>query len=718
MSATMHHADVLAWAATYTGPKYHAMLCDPPYHLTSINERYSSPDAKPCGYGTDGAFRRMSKGFMGKDWDGGDVAFRPETWAALAQHLHPGAFVFAFAGTRGYHRMACAIEDAGLIIHPAIGWNFSTGFPKATNISKLIDKRAGAERQVIGFKPTGADSPKNSNGTMRLSKNTYRNEDGVNGCDITAPATDLARQWAGHRYGGQVLKPAFEFICVAQVPYAGQPIDSITATGAGALNIDKSRIMPYSGGYQPHDEGAYVLRSAPSHRGADGTLHLSLEVVQDALRRIAFGLRFDSTADTSPAHGVGAQDDTLLAPAECGLLQNRLFPNGVWCGFDWSSVLDSQADCPACCGSCDVLLHQAQGAAQSSAPSLADALDGIYSHLCEPSHNHDSCTDRPSMHCRVLSLLDLLIGDNNHLFQCIIAYSAHPHKLDRPEYIPNGKNNVYGTNMGGGQYVPHDLGRWPANLLLTHDPRCNGACVADCAVAALGRQSGESTSTDRPRNNRVDAGTVRFCSAPDGIRVSNGFDDSGTAARYFHQSDWMLERLELQDSLIYSPKAARAEREAGLDPLQTALMRQLYGVEEDSDDFNIPLSDGEEISGGGGHSHDYQTAYQAKKTSRYNTHPTLKPISLCRHLATLLLPPDAYAPRRLLVPFAGAASEMVGALLAGWEEIDGVELDETHCRIGRARLAYWQQQRHRFDQGQPITIKAAPTTNQRTLFDE
>lgn len=131
---TMHHTNLLDWARDYCGPKYHALLCDPPYHLTEIVKRFGKSDAAPAQYGTDGAFQRASRGFMGKQWDGGDIAFRPETWAALAEHLHPGAFIFAFAGTRTYHRMACAMEDAGLELHPAIGWLFGQGFPKATRV--------------------------------------------------------------------------------------------------------------------------------------------------------------------------------------------------------------------------------------------------------------------------------------------------------------------------------------------------------------------------------------------------------------------------------------------------------------------------------------------------------------------------------------------------------------------------------------------------------
>ncbi|GAF69059.1 unnamed protein product, partial [marine sediment metagenome] len=88
-------ADVLDWAAEYDGPKFHALLCDPPYHLGA-------------------------NGFMNKSWDAAKygIAFNPDTWAALAQHLHPGAFGMAFASARGWHRLAVAIEDAGLRIHP------------------------------------------------------------------------------------------------------------------------------------------------------------------------------------------------------------------------------------------------------------------------------------------------------------------------------------------------------------------------------------------------------------------------------------------------------------------------------------------------------------------------------------------------------------------------------------------------------------------------
>ena len=74
---------------------------------------------------------------------------------------------------------------------------------------------------------------------------------------------------------------------------------------------------------------------------------------------------------------------------------------------------------------------------------------------------------------------------------------------------------------------------------------------------------------------------------------------------------------------------------------------------------------------------------------RRNTHPCVKPIDLCRYLATLILPPKRETPRRLLVPFSGSGSEMIGALLAGWDEVVGIEMEAEYIEIAWARLTHW-----------------------------
>ena len=116
------------------GVQVDSVVTDPPYHLTSIVKRFGKEDSAPAQFGTDGAYARASKGFMGKEWDGGDIAFRPETWELALKLLKPGGHLLAFSASRNYHRMAVAIEDAGFEIRDQMMWLYGSGFPKSLNI--------------------------------------------------------------------------------------------------------------------------------------------------------------------------------------------------------------------------------------------------------------------------------------------------------------------------------------------------------------------------------------------------------------------------------------------------------------------------------------------------------------------------------------------------------------------------------------------------------
>jgi DNA modification methylase len=216
-----------------------SVVCDPPYHLTSIVKRFGSENAAPCKVGQTGAYARASKGFMGQTWDGGDVAFQPETWAEVLRVLKPGGHLVAFSGTRTYHRRAVAIEDAGFEVRDMIAWHYGSGFPKSHDISKAIDKAAGAEREVVGtqtLKGNAAVSCKEKGGTYIAGARLT----GVKDIDITAPATDAAREWEGW---GTALKPATEPICLARKPLSEKSIAAnVLKWGTGALNIDGCRI--------------------------------------------------------------------------------------------------------------------------------------------------------------------------------------------------------------------------------------------------------------------------------------------------------------------------------------------------------------------------------------------------------------------------------------------------------------------------------------------
>jgi site-specific DNA-methyltransferase (adenine-specific) len=141
-----------------------SVVTDPPYHLTSGNVSFDWDALKPGGAGggrltgssppTNKAGRGHKKsGFMGQRWDGGDITFRPETWAAAANLLRPGGFLLAFGGTRRFHRLACAIEDAGLVIQDTIMWLYGTGFPKRRDMLK-----PAWEPIIMAYKPAGKRS--------------------------------------------------------------------------------------------------------------------------------------------------------------------------------------------------------------------------------------------------------------------------------------------------------------------------------------------------------------------------------------------------------------------------------------------------------------------------------------------------------------------------------------------------------------------------------
>jgi DNA modification methylase len=173
-------------------------------------------------------------GFMGKKWDSTGIAYNVDLWREALRVLKPGGHLLAFGGTRTYHRMACAIEDAGFEIRDCMQWIYGSGFPKSMDISKAIDKASGAEREVIGKQPYTSQNIKGNAYESEIARQRERIE-----VEITAPATEAAKQWQGW---GTALKPANEPIVVARKPISGTVAENILKWGTGGINIDDSRI--------------------------------------------------------------------------------------------------------------------------------------------------------------------------------------------------------------------------------------------------------------------------------------------------------------------------------------------------------------------------------------------------------------------------------------------------------------------------------------------
>lgn len=186
MTVTVHHGDSREVLKGFADASIDSCVTDPPYALVSISKRFAKgnnriPPTKNHQY------QRLSKGFMGQQWDTGETAFAVEFWAEVFRVMKPGAHLIAFSGTRTYHRLVCAIEDAGFEIRDQIGWLFGSGFPKSHS---------------------------------------------------------QAGEWEGW---GSALKPAWEPICLARKPMIGTIAANLDKHGTGALSIDACRIASTDG---------------------------------------------------------------------------------------------------------------------------------------------------------------------------------------------------------------------------------------------------------------------------------------------------------------------------------------------------------------------------------------------------------------------------------------------------------------------------------------
>ena len=198
--------------------------------------------------------------FMGKKWDYDVPSI--EVWKEALRVLKPGGTALIFAGSRTQHRMAVNVEDAGFILKDTIMWLYGSGFPKATDISKEIDKRAGKKRKVIRERKV----PDMTSGNYGQGKRGYVDKT----IQDTLPATEEAILWNGWKTHG--LKPAYEPILVAMKPNDGSYVDNALKWGVSGLNIDESRIGGKRIGRYPanviHDGSKEVLERFPDNKGA------------------------------------------------------------------------------------------------------------------------------------------------------------------------------------------------------------------------------------------------------------------------------------------------------------------------------------------------------------------------------------------------------------------------------------------------------------------
>lgn len=211
MSVTIHHGDSREVLKTLADASIDSVVCDPPYALVSITKRFGKADAAaPSSDGATGVYKRAAAGFMGQQWDTGETAFAVEFWAEVMRVLKPGGHVVAFSGTRTYHRLACAIEDAGFEMRDMLQWLYGSGFPKSHNVAKV---------------------------------------------------TGLVE----HEGLGTALKPACEPIVLARKALSGTVAATVVKHGTGALNIAGCRVQTT----ESLNGGGYAAERSDRHDGDD-----------------------------------------------------------------------------------------------------------------------------------------------------------------------------------------------------------------------------------------------------------------------------------------------------------------------------------------------------------------------------------------------------------------------------------------------------------------
>jgi DNA modification methylase len=289
----IHVGDCLEWLRTLPDCSVDSCVTDPPYGLG----REPDPREVLAAWLSGDAYQPGGRGFMGKAWD--SFVPSPVVWAEVFRVLKPGGHLLAFAGSRTYDWIALGVRLAGFEIRDQLMWLYGSGFPKSHDVSKAIDRAAGAEREIVGH-----DAGKAKQQTASIGPAGY----GGNGNtgNITAPATEAAQRWQGW---GTALKPAHEPIVMARKPLIGTVADNVQAHGTGAINVDGCRV---DGAYQTRDRdtngGASMFGT-----GAGGGAYIDAKgrwpanVMHDGSAEVVAGFPVARSAGNYPSKATGSR---------------------------------------------------------------------------------------------------------------------------------------------------------------------------------------------------------------------------------------------------------------------------------------------------------------------------------------------------------------------------------------------------------------------------
>ncbi len=559
-------------------------------------------------------------GFMGKDWDAGvpGVAF----WQLILAACKPGAVMLAFGGTRTYHRLVCAIEDAGWEIRDCLQWIYGSGFPKSHNISKAIDKAAGEKREVLSSRPTYGI------GKNKSGKFSGHSEGSI--ASITAPATEAAKTWDGY---GTALKPAHEIIICAQKPLTTDGVRGIIVGNLLTLEAKLWSILPVTVAKE------YFKLSQAEYNAACVTAQWTAEE-STSTRDALFGpmgiSQFASVMNTilSIVSSWRSILDVPCKQANTSTTSTKTEPT-----IDWKTLRSClSALTPHTIIQAEL---QAPGSRLSALPAarylnavtksinatreLSVVEDAILKGHTSPQGDLGLAPNVEPI-CLAMKPLDGTFAQNalEHGVAGLAIDACRVGTEDTYSYPngPGGKSHHYSSDKRSAEVRPNPtesnpLGRWPANII--HDG--SDEVVRLFPVSNSARASGNPNNPKRGKNH-----TASSYGQGDDTPTCD-YRDEGSAARFF-----------------YTAKASGTDR--GNLPAEEL---PLFG--ESVPEFR-------------------------------NTHPTVKPLALIEYLVKLVtMPSDTL----ILDPFGGSCTTLVAAKNLGVKAI-GIELEEKYCEIAANRL--------------------------------
>ncbi len=667
--ATIYHGDCREVMAGLDEASFTACVTDPPYGLE----------------------------FMGKEWDHG-VPGVPY-WRAILRVLKPGGVLLAFGGTRTYHRMACAVEDAGFEVRDCLMWLHGQGFPKSKDVSKAIDELKGAKRKVIGSKPvtcgTGAEFGK-AVGTRH--KGTV--------VDITAPATPEAALWTGY---GSALKPAFEPIIWAQKPLTMVPEYAIFYQATDLIGRVVCLLLLLA------KDAENVLRSSPvgpSEASVFAAILVSLIHKGMSPGKSGRMDTYNSPETVSMCSNIATLWNSILA----GVFHPRsTFTTRMASDMTIvSEILKSSTSESMPAGFTKVEFQASGSASSANSAAKSSTGDTRITRDIPKRFARDLATARTAIGSisakTVAASFRATIQSVSTVLENAMRHSDASTLELRPPYRPiilamkplDGgyarnalAHGVAGLNVDGGRIEgvvpqvtqglpvnpatswtirkerrlssPHASGRWPANVLLSHDPRC------------------VRVGTRRVNTGTAYANTDGKCTKS----YSGGLRNRQRANEGYADADGR-EQVEAWTCVPGCP-VRMLDEQSGVSKSPSTYAR------------TVPATNKNVYGAGIGQKHEGETAinfgdtggasrffYCAKASthernagqSKPNRHPTVKPLALITYLLKLVTMPEGTL---ILDPFMGSGTTLRAAKELGIKAI-GIDMEEEYCEGAAERL--------------------------------